>query len=121
MRKVAKRKASTVRQANQARAEFVFRVGYCMNCGERRVAELVAHEIARGVNRFKGIQEPLAQLVLCNDCHRKLHHEGWTVARQIAIRERCLPNEPCRLRVNELRGRAPESITQNEVDEAMPS
>ena len=117
LRPVAKRKVATVRKANKERAAFCLEVGFCMNCGNK-TRPLVCHELVRGANRYKGIQERLVQLVLCGPCHDQLHRENWTLARQISIRRFALPNETgVRESVNRLRGRARDAVSEEEVNQ----
>lgn len=80
---------------------------------------LETHEIAGGPSRQKSLREPATWLRVCSDCHRGprgLHHKGvWPVVRQLALKRLYDPQYYNRRRVNELRGRAPEAITEREV------
>lgn len=95
---------------------------YCMACGARRGLE--THEIASGPARQKALKIPATWLRLCNGCHQG--DEGfdnyavWPIVRQLALKKRCDPEYYDRVQVNLLRGRAPEAITEAEVDEAGP-
>lgn len=115
--RVAKRKVAVTRKANKARAEFRYQVGSCMVCLSPWLDDLHAHEIAGGPNRFAAIQERMTQLVLCSRHHAQLHRENWTLARQIALRLRALPDETgVRETVLRIKGWADTAVTEAEVE-----
>ena len=120
MRRISKNKAATTRKANQARAEFRREFSRCFACGlgaNQVWPPCAVHEIASGPGRFKAIQERAAWLVLCGPCHARLHAENWTVAYQLALKFRNDPAFFDRRLVNTLRGRAPDAVTEEEVNE----
>lgn len=72
------------------------------------------HEIARGSFRQKALEEPATWLKVCRPCHDG-DLEFLTIAQQLAYK---LINDPAnydRLRVNELRRRAPNSVSERDV------
>jgi hypothetical protein len=75
----------------------------------------VLHEIARGPSRAAALDRPAAILRLCNACHEEVHAVPVPVACQLAIKKLSDPETYDRLEVNRLRHRAPESITEPEV------
>lgn len=94
----------------------------CMACGyTSRPWFLETHEIANGPARQAALKEPATWLRVCLDCHHGpngLHNKGeWPVARQLALKLTCDPEHYDRVQVNLLRGRQPEAITEDEVDE----
>lgn len=121
MRRVSKKKAATVRKANEARAEFLREFARCFACGlgENQVwPPCAVHEMASGPARYAAIQQRAAWLVLCGPCHARLHAENWSVAYQLALKKKHDPAYYDRRLVNTLRGRAPEAVTEDEVNEA---
>lgn len=101
------------------RDEWTYLFDKCMVCG-RKASEI--HEIACGPSRQKALEEPAAWLWLCAECHRGkngVHNYAvWPISRQLAIKRRADPEHYDRVRVNRLRGRADEAITEAEVDAA---
>ena len=99
----------------------------CMVCGwtwgmwtsdARR--RLETHEIARGPARQAALKAPAAWLRLCNMCHDEMDSlRLWPIARQLAIKKLQDPEHYDRIKVNELRGRQPDAITEEEVDECL--
>ncbi len=97
---------------------------YCFGCGWRydgswgasagRFA-LHAHHIPRGVHREKALYELSAILRLCNVCHDG-RFDGMPVVRQLAYKKLRDPEHYDRVRVNELRGRQSDAVTEAEVD-----
>ena len=97
-----------------ARDEFRMRQ-HCMACGRSGAWDV--HEIASGPARHKAIKEPCAWLLLCRPCHNEMHDRTiWSITRQLALKKKMDPDNYDRIRVNELRGRHPEAITEEEVD-----
>lgn len=79
---------------------------------EERATEL--HEISRGPARAKSLNVEAALLHLCRECHWKMG--ALPVAAQLALKKLAGSGYD-RQRVNELRGRQPDAITEQEVDE----
>ena len=101
-----------------ARADWARERPFCMVCG--RGADTVAlhtHEIAGGAARGKSLKEPATWLRLCWMCHADVH--GWKIAWQLALKWLCDREYYDRVRVNELRGRAPDAVEQVEVEQAV--
>jgi len=103
------------------RAEWAREHAQCMICGERWIDHLHVHEIACGPARAKALEEPATWLRLCWRCH--LDDDGvhnyavWPIVRQLALKKVHDPEHYDRVKVNELRGRAAEAITEAEVME----
>ena len=119
LRRVRLSKVATVRKANRERAEFVREFSRCFNCnvGPNVWPPLSCHEIASGPARGKAIQYRAAWLCLCGACHDRLHRENWTVAAQLLLKLRNDPTFYDRDLVNRLRGRAPDAVSESEVEE----
>jgi hypothetical protein len=116
MRTVMKRKQSAVRAANEARAEFLRNTPLCMDCGLCPPEH--CHEIASGPARSKAIHEPVCWLSLCGPCHTRAH-EKRDLARELALKAIVdFGAHYDRQRVNELRGRSPDAISEVEVIQA---
>jgi hypothetical protein len=96
----------------------------CMVCTAVSLSgeNLETHEIASGPARQAALKEPAAWLRLCdgfiNGCHAAIHGKSeWPIARQLALKWCCDPDNYDRVAVNLLRGRQPEAITEAEVDQ----
>ena len=80
---------------------------------------LETHEIASGAARQKALTEPATWLRLCYAHHRGRYgvHDlsVWPIARQLALKKLCDPEHYDRVKVNLLRDRQPEAITEDEV------
>lgn len=107
------------------RHQFLLEYGRCMVCGDGwRFADyfpkvLDPHEIARGPARRKAVDCPAAWLVLCRQHHEEMgDYSVWPVVAQLALKRLRDPEHYDRQAVNLLRGRAPEAITDAEVDAA---
>jgi len=86
----------------------------CMACGSMIGGEV--HEIARGPARQKALEEPAAWLAVCRECHEQLgDYSVWPVVRQLALKRLRDPNRYNRRKINELRHRAAEAISEAEV------
>lgn len=88
----------------------------CVYLGCIRMAQDI-HEIARGPARAASLMEPAALLCLCRAHHDEV--QNWPVARQLALRKIVGPETYDRQRVNVLRGRQPDAITEEEVEKEM--
>lgn len=108
-----------------ARHQFLLDHWRCMVCGDAwRFADyfpkvLDPHEIARGPARRKAVDSPAAWLVVCRQHHDEMgDYSVWPVVAQLALKRLRDPGNYDRQAVNLLRGRAPEAITDAEVDAA---
>ena len=74
------------------------------------------HEIARGVHRKRAVQERCAWLRACRLCHDKLgDYAIWPLERQYALKMIYDPDNYDRIRVNEIRGRDANAISETDV------
>jgi hypothetical protein len=96
----------------------------CMKCGYVSLSgqNLETHEIASGPARQAALKEPSTWLRTCNgfinNCHDALHDKSeWPIARQLALKWCCDPEHYDRVKVNLLRGRQPEAITETDVNQ----
>ncbi len=86
----------------------------CMVCGAWR--NLHTHEIPRGPAKAAAMDEPAAWLRVCGVCHDALGDYGqWPPARQIALKKMRDNEHYDRVKVNVLRRRHPDAITESEV------
>jgi hypothetical protein len=101
------------------RADFNRKFDRCFLCGARTnetfPPRLETHEITRGPSRAKSLQVRAALIRTCPPCHAG-RLDGMSVVRQLAIKKFADPEGYDRLEVNRLRRRAPESITEAEVN-----
>jgi len=89
----------------------------CQSPWCRRLATDI-HEIARGSHRQAALGERCCLLHLCRACHDEMDdYSVWPIARQLAMKLLGDPEGYDRVRVNLIRGRAAEAITQDEVDQ----
>jgi len=79
------------------------------------------HEIPRGVHRQRALKHPAAWLQLCQGLNGGCHEEmsGMPIAVQLALKKRADPEHYDREAVNRLRRRAPDAVTEAEVDEVL--
>jgi len=76
------------------------------------------HEIARGPARANAYALRLAWLRVCRRCHDELgDYSKFPISRQLFLKKTNDPEYYDRQRVNELRGRQPDAITEEEVME----
>lgn len=97
------------------REEFSYDQDRCWICG---APASDVHEIARGVHRKQALEERCTWLKLCRECHRnKVHGGGWwaRITSQLALKMVRDAEHYDRQRVNEIRGRMPDAITEREV------
>ena len=89
----------------------------CMACGS--TWRLEVHEIARGPARQRALHEPAAWLFLCHGCHHDEFddYSVWPLARQLCLKRKYDNPNYDREAVNRLRGRAPNAITEADVDQ----
>jgi len=88
-----------------------------MICWER-CNVLEVHEIPRGPHRKAALTQTSCFLATCRACHQgELDSMG--IPEQLAIKRALDPEHYDRIRVNLIRARQPEAITEEEVDEAL--
>lgn len=120
MRRVSKKRAKFNRQVKASRDEYKAQFPMCQvpNCG-LKAQEL--HEVVRRSTTKQSLAEPGTWLHLDRDHHRAMgDYYLWSIVRQMALLSIVNPYFD-RRRVNELRGRDPEAVTQDELDEALES
>ena len=83
----------------------------CWNCPSTQGVQ--THHICRGPHRAKAKTEECNLLRLCFRCHAIV--DGWPVAKQIALQAVNNPDAYDRVKVNLLRSRQPEAITEAQV------
>lgn len=93
------------------REEWAWIHSTCFICGRDGTD---VHEIARGSHRAAAVAHPAAWLKLCRLCHRDAV-AAMPVARQLAYKMVHDPEHYNRLAVNNLRRRAPNAISEQEV------
>lgn len=109
------------------RLAFLREYCFCWCCGwlydtphpkGHPVATLDCHEIASGPARKRAVKDRSAWMVACRYCngHELTDKTVWPIERQLALKKILDPEHYNRVRVNELRGRAPEAITDEEVE-----
>jgi hypothetical protein len=103
-------------------AGFAAEFNRCWLCGvtaeQSWLKRLEIHHIVRGPSRGKALDERCALIRACHDCHfRRL--DSMPVVMQLAIKKRYDLTCYDRVKVNVLRGRAKEAITEAEVDVKM--
>ena len=81
---------------------------------------LDVHEIARGAHRAKAVLDICNWIATCRDCHEDLgDYSIWPIVDQYALKYLRDPEYYDRVRINALRGRAPDAISEEEVREAI--
>ena len=91
----------------------------CMVCGASYLPwPLETHEIARGPFREAAIREPAAWIRTCSKCHMDTL-DSMPIVEQLAIKKLRDPEHYDRVKVNRLRKRSDEAITELEVDECL--
>ena len=115
LRRVSKKRAKLMREVSGPRADYVREFGRCAVCGTTE--NLHVHEIACGPAREASLSEPCTWLVACNFCNSKTltDYSKWSIEKQLARKAVLDPARYDRRRVNELRGRDPEAITEADV------
>ncbi len=93
----------------------------CMACGKRSAwPGYEIHEIACGPARQAAMKESAAWLFLCSGCHRgdtgMEDYSVWPIARQLCLKRKYDNPNYDREAVNRLRGRAPNAISEEDVD-----
>jgi len=110
MRRLSEKKMQELLDYNEIRFEYKCEFPSCMLCGGQTSD---VHEIARGVHRHESVKWRAAWLSLCRFCHGKM--DRWTIPQQLALKALRDPESYDREKVNELRGRALNAVTENEV------
>ncbi len=108
--------AKAMREAEPVRAQFRKDFPCCMYCG-RFGGDI--HEISRGGSREKSLGERCALLRLCRHCHERIHKD-WTVEQQYALKALRDPDGFDRVRLNLLRNRWEDAISESDVWRAAP-
>ncbi len=101
------------------REQWEYEHWFCFACRAFHVESpyaLHTHEIPRGVFRQKAFKVPAAWLRLCLTHHDEVDDLSvWPIARQLALKYLMDRGYYDRVKVNLLRGRQPEAITEEEV------
>ncbi len=115
------------RECREFRQELVAWVRHCEVCGHdpTRVQSggvawsLVCHEIARGPTRLSALDQSYAVLVVCFNCHQEIHFgkEPFPEAKQLACLKLSRPQDYDLQAYNALKGRGPNRITEEDVEE----
>lgn len=118
LRPRSKKRAKLMREVSQDRLDFVAEFGRCCVCGS--IEDLHVHEIASGPAREAALSERCAWLPACDYCNGEVltDHSKWSIEKQLARKALIDPEHYDRRRVNELRGRAPEAISEIDVIKA---
>lgn len=103
-------------------AEFAMDFDYCWLCG-RKAPEvfpprLAIHHIVRGVHRAAAREERCTFIRTCPECHADIL-DSMPIAGQLAIKLIHDREHYDRVKVNRLRGRADEAVSEEEVEEAV--
>lgn len=118
MRRVSVRRRELLDIIGVERDAFQIEWPCCWICGEDAAD---VHEIARGANRAQALGERCAWVRCCRSCHEALGDYGrWPVVWQYGLKLLWDAEHYDRLRLNRLRGRAPEAVTDDEVRAALP-
>jgi hypothetical protein len=115
-------------EAKPTRDALIAQARRCMICGHSpshpsrsrppRCSLLCCHEIANGPFRQKALDKPYAILVLCAWCngYEVEDKAKWPEARQLALLRRMSPENYDLAAYNELIGRGPNRITEEDVN-----
>lgn len=115
LRRRSPKRRRLMESVHPVREEFLASQGFCWICGKRTV-ELDCHEISRGSSREASLGERAAWLACCRLCHDELDDPTvWPVTRQLAVKRISDTDYYDRPKVNGLRGRQPDAITEEEV------
>lgn len=122
MRRVSKKRAKRNADVQACRLALKFRVDRCECCGyvpwlHHNSRRLDVHEIARGPNRDKALDQPYACLCVCSVCHDGpiASRAQWPEARQLAALKRSRPADYDLAAYNALVGRGPQRVTEEDV------
>lgn len=111
MRRVSLKRQRLIRAVKDTRDEYRSEFPMCQWCVLEPAMDL--HEIARGAGRHASLGVRASLLHLCRPCHDVM--DWLPVVAQLAVKKLSCSGYD-RLEVNRLRSRAPESITEDEVD-----
>jgi hypothetical protein len=101
------------------RDDFAAEFARCYLCGTLAIhvwpPALETHEISRGTaSRSKSVDDRCALVRTCRPCHRE-RLDAMPIARQLALKKLFDPRAYDRQRVNLLRNREPDAVTEGEV------
>lgn len=115
LRPVSKKRAKLMKDIGPARRAYLAEHHVCACCMAGPSTEV--HELANGPGRDKALSERCAWLAVCNDCnfHKLTDKTRYPVEVQYFFKALQDAGYYDRRRVNELRGRDPESITEADV------
>jgi len=106
--------------AKISRTEWGKQFDTCWICGKgHSYADwrwLETHECCRGPFRAAAVKEPAAWLRVCNHCHAE---NLPSLAGQLALKKKFDPENYDRVKVNQLRHRQPDAVSEEEVDEEL--
>lgn len=111
MRQRSQKRQQLNEEVNPLRDEYRSMFPQCQWC-QAMATDL--HEISRGPARGSSLAIRAALLHLCRECHKCM--DWLPVVAQLAIKRLADPQGYDRRRVNVLRGRAENSVTEQEVD-----
>lgn len=123
MRSVSKKRRRRNDEVREWRRALVRRVGRCEICGyyptylQRTPRRMDVHEICRGPNREKALDQACAVLCVCSACHDGplASRAEWPEARQLAALKRSRPEDYSLAQYNALVARGPNRITDEDV------
>jgi len=98
--------------------EFAEQFDRCWLCGTRAIntwpPRLAIHHLVRGVDREKAKHERCVLIRTCQRCH-EARLDGMEIALQLAIKKHNDPEHFDRVRVNRLRNRADNAVSEGDV------
>lgn len=125
MKRVSEKTATREAECCEFRRQLVWEVGRCEICnhepGRAKLGQidwrLCCHEIANGPHRQKALDKPYAILVVCWWCNseRLTDKRLWPIARQLAALKRSRLQDYNLTRFNELVGRGPWWMEEEDV------
>lgn len=113
MARISPKRAKRNRQVKTFRQQYMSDHPNCEVCGIRPSVD--PHEISRGPAREKSLDIEEALLAVCRECHEELgDYAKWPVERQLAVKALSYGGYD-RVKVNELRGRAKDAVSERDV------